>query len=446
MKSRHRLILSAAFGALIVLILFLGLGAIRRARSIHDEMITAHQSYLETEYLLREIPADLYLGGVLIRDYLLDLSHIRGEWYRARVMTVRERVQNRLDVLETRLGKEETQVLKRLRNEVEAYWASLDPVFEWTPQQKAVLGYVFLRRNVLQHRNTVVALAEQIEKFNTGNLGRERLRLEQTQKRLEEFLWRMMWISVVVGAGIAVVSIVRVSTLEKRDAQQRENLEQAEEELRKLSRGLVQALEDERRSLSRELHDAVGQMLTALRMDLANLERFRLSPEKFSESLEDARKLNTETMRSVRDLAMGLRPAMLDDLGLGPALEWQGREFSRRGGIPVTVQVDGTLESLPEPYRTGIFRVVQEALTNCARHAHAKSIRVVVHGSEDWVHVTVQDDGIGFEAGDGTVQGLGLLGIEERIRELGGVVHILSEPRKGTLLKVDVPVKHESLV
>lgn len=430
----------------MILILFLGLGAIRQARTIHHEMITAHQSYLDTENLLREIPADLYLGGLLIRDHLLDLSHIRGEWYRGRVMSVRERVQKRLDVLEIRLGKEETQVLKRLRSEVEAYWMSLDPVFEWTPQQKAVMGYVFLRRNVLQHRNTVVALAEQIEKFNTGNLGRERQRLDQAQKRLEEFLWRMMWFAVALGSVIAVTSVMRVSTLERRAEQQRENIERAEEELRKLSRSLVQALEDERRSLSRELHDAVGQMLTALRMDLANLDRFRLSPDKFRESLEDARKLNTETMRSVRDLAMGLRPAMLDDLGLGPALEWQGREFSRRSGIPVTVQVDGTLDSLSEPHRTGIFRVVQEALTNCARHAHAKSIRVVVHGSQDRVHVTVQDDGIGFEASDGTVQGLGLLGIEERIRELGGVVHIVSEPRKGTLLKVDVPMKDASLV
>jgi signal transduction histidine kinase len=178
-------------------------------------------------------------------------------------------------------------------------------------------------------------------------------------------------------------------------------------------------------------------------MELANLEEIRNSPgEEFAARLQEAKQLAEQTLVSVRDLAMGLRPAMLDDLGLGPALEWQGREFSRRSGTPVEVQVDGVVDELPDSHRTCIFRIVQEALTNCARHAQAKSIRIVAHGGPGAVFLSVQDDGVGFAASEG--RGLGLIGIEERARELGGWVTLRSEPGKGTTLRVELPWAKEA--
>lgn len=137
---------------------------------------------------------------------------------------------------------------------------------------------------------------------------------------------------------------------------------------------------------------------------------------------------------------MGLRPSMLDDLGLAPALEWQGREFSRRMGVPVTVQIEGELEHLNDPQRTCIYRVVQEALTNCARHSGAQNIRVAVRGQPNLIRVTVQDDGIGFEPEVRMPGRLGLLGIQERVKELDGSVEISSRPRQGTIVTVEVPV------
>ena len=137
---------------------------------------------------------------------------------------------------------------------------------------------------------------------------------------------------------------------------------------------------------------------------------------------------------------MGLRPTMLDELGLGPALRWQGREFSRRSGVPVTVQIDGDLDGLPETHRTCIYRVVQETLTNCARHAQAKSIRISIYGRHDWVKLSIQDDGAGFDPGEAAARGLGLIGIQERVRELEGTVTIISQPEKGTIVEVEVPV------
>jgi signal transduction histidine kinase len=130
---------------------------------------------------------------------------------------------------------------------------------------------------------------------------------------------------------------------------------------------------------------------------------------------------------------------MLDELGLGPALRWQGREFFRRSGVPVAVQIDGDLEGLPETHRTCIYRVVQEALTNCARHAQAKNIRISAYGRRDRVHLSIQDDGVGFDPRAASSRGLGLIGIEERVRELDGKVTVISQPHKGTILEVEVP-------
>jgi signal transduction histidine kinase len=291
----------------------------------------------------------------------------------------------------------------------------------------------------------MVEHARDVAKLNAANLRRRQERLRESQQTFQSFLGQMLGFTLSVGLLVAIVSTSRVSILEGRAERQRRELERAEDELRRLSRNLVQAQEAERKSLSRELHDAIGQMLTGMGMELANIESQRTSsPEKCHAHLEEARRLNAETLRSVRDLAMGLRPSMLDDLGLGPALEWQGREFSRRSGVPVSVQIDGVMDPLPETHRTSIYRVVQEALTNCGRHARAKSIRVSVHGAPDRVSLTIQDDGVGFDPGAARGKGLGLLGIQERVRELGGTLEIVSQPHKGTMLKVEVPAAGEA--
>jgi signal transduction histidine kinase len=198
----------------------------------------------------------------------------------------------------------------------------------------------------------------------------------------------------------------------------------------------------ERKSLSRELHDEVGQMLTAVGIELANLNSLRSSDQStFSARVEDAKRLNTDAMRVIRDLAMGLRPSMLDDLGLAPALEWQGREFSRHTGVPATVEVNGMLDDLSEPHRTCIYRVVQEALTNCAKHAKASNVTVSVSGRAESVEAFIRDDGVGFNAVSRSALGLGLLGIEERVQELDGTFNITSRPGRGTTLRVRIPVK-----
>jgi signal transduction histidine kinase len=211
--------------------------------------------------------------------------------------------------------------------------------------------------------------------------------------------------------------------------------------MRLLSQKLVQAQEEERRSISRELHDEIGQMLTGLRLELRNLEAFCIAPSPdFQRQYAEIKDLAERTMRAVRDLAMGLRPSMLDDLGLGPALQWQAREYSRHNGIPATVAMDGDLDDLPEDVRTCVYRVVQESLTNCARHAQAENVRITVHGGKNDIAVTIQDDGVGFDSSGAIHRGIGLIGMEERVRELGGKVAVMSQPNKGTVVELVLPL------
>jgi signal transduction histidine kinase len=255
---------------------------------------------------------------------------------------------------------------------------------------------------------------------------------------------RIAGLALGLGTVVALFSITRTRSLETAAAIHMAEIERNAGELRQLSQKLSKAQEDERRNLSRELHDQVGQTLTALSMELGNVEELRHVPgEAFAQRLSEAKKLNQETLRAVRNISSALRPSVLDELGLAPALQWQGREFTRRSGVPVDLQVDGELTDLPDAHRTCIYRVVQEALTNAARHAGAKSIRMTLHGGPGVLSLTIEDDGSGFDVQRARGRGSGLLNIQERVRELGGRVEFLSAPSRGTLVRCDIPVPKE---
>ncbi len=442
MYSRSSLfVLAIGFGFLIVLIAILGFGAIRRADTIYRDMKTAQDSYSETETFRRGIATDIYLADILLRDYLLDPSAETVPRHRQELLVIRDSLQERLDRLSGRMPENDSPGLARLQAEVEAYWDSLDPIFEWTPKEKAERSWVFLARRVLPRREAVVSLVREVARMNTENLERERQRLQNSQDVLHKFLLRMIAVVLIPGSFVALLTTYRVLVLERRHDAQRKQIEATQNNLRRLSQRLVQAQEFERAALSRELHDEVGQMMTALGIELGNLEALRhRDGDAFEKRMEDVKRLNADAMRAIRDLAMGLRPSMLDDLGLEAALQWQGREFSRHTGVPATVQVGGAPDHLTDAQQTCIYRVVQEALTNCARHAKANHVLVSLGTQQDDIVVIVKDDGIGFNPLASVRGGLGLLGIRERVEALDGRVRIASKPNNGTTIEVQIPV------
>jgi signal transduction histidine kinase len=241
-----------------------------------------------------------------------------------------------------------------------------------------------------------------------------------------------------LGLVLAALTVTYTLRLEKSaEARYQESL-QAQLELKELSKLLVDAQEQERRAISRELHDEVGQSLSALLVDVENLAAKPGEDGVFRQGLENIRILAENCLNEARNMALLLRPSMLDDLGLVAALEWQAREVSKRTGMLVNLVEENVSDNLPERYKTCVYRIVQEALNNCARHASAKNVRIIVRQEPERLSLTIRDDGKGFDPS--RARGLGLVGMNERSSQLGGVLRVDSNQRDGTCLRVDLPL------
>jgi signal transduction histidine kinase len=204
-----------------------------------------------------------------------------------------------------------------------------------------------------------------------------------------------------------------------------------------LSTRLLQAQEDERKKIARELHDNIGQGIAVLLLELYNLDA-KLAPDDSTRALvKGIMQLVQNHEAVVRDMGLLLRPSMLDDLGLIPALKWQAREVSRRTGMQVTVEVTDEWHLLSDDYRTCIYRVVQETLQNAGRHGKAAHAHVSLRQNPSYVCVEIQDDGCGFDTR--FTKGMGMLGMEERARHLGGFCHFGSEPGRGAHISLLLP-------
>lgn len=442
MRFRTWPVAALGLGGLLLLVVVSVLAASNRAQEIYTQLdqLNTHQREVETK--LRRLRSDLHLSGIYIRDYLLDPEREKAPSYRKQLEEFREN--NVASVAELRAlisGRPDNdERIARLQAKLDDYWQAFEPLFDWTLVEKISQSASFLRREVLPRREAVLAIASEIEELNNANHAIQRAEVTRRQKEFSAELHRLLWGSLFLGLVVALTAVIRLRVLERRSENEREVAEQAEQLMRQLSQQLVAAQEEERKKLSRELHDHVGQMLTALRMELGRIDRLRsTSDSRVAGAVAESRQLVDDMVRTVRDLALGLRPSMLDDFGLEPALEWHVRDVGRRFGVPVELSVDGDLELLSEQHRTCVYRAVQEALTNCVRHARASRISVAVSRLADGLTVTVADNGVGFNPAKRD-SGLGLRGIEERVRELHGILAIKSAPGAGTTLTMRMPL------
>ena len=212
-------------------------------------------------------------------------------------------------------------------------------------------------------------------------------------------------------------------------------------QLHGLSQRLMKAQEDERLHLSRELHDESGQLLAALTVQLGLLERNLEQPGSLRERIEELKQTANTIQDNLHKLAVNLRPASLDHLGLVTTLQQFVREFTRQYNIPVDFEAVGMEgKRLPIEVETALFRIVQESLTNVVMHAQAKKVDILLNLHNEHLVTIVEDDGIGFLPGSSNLEDqLGLFGMRERIEMLGGTFVIESSPGKGTTVKAEVP-------
>lgn len=200
-------------------------------------------------------------------------------------------------------------------------------------------------------------------------------------------------------------------------------------------------LEVEKTRVARELHDELAQPLTALKMDAVWVrDNLALAPELAAARLNEMLEMLDRAVAATRRIASDLRPLLLDDLGLVPAVEWLVSKFTQRSGVVCTLSVDEALE-LSEPYATAMFRIVQESLANVAKHAGASEVAVRIEKSRGAVTLAVRDNGCGFSpATPRKPQSLGLLGLRERAHLLKGKIVIESAPGQGTCIRVSIPL------
>ena len=219
-------------------------------------------------------------------------------------------------------------------------------------------------------------------------------------------------------------------------------LRRAHEELRSVSQAMHEVRESERTRIARELHDELGQALTALKMDVDLLgSSIPGDRSDLAERTEAMRELLDSTVATTRRISADLRPLVLDDLGLGAAAEWLAQSFAHRTQIPCDLQVDASCAQLGEPHASALFRIMQESLTNVAKHARAHRVAVRLERSGDDAVLTVSDDGVGMDpAARPNPRSFGLRGIGERVMLLGGELQIASRPDTGTTIVARIPL------
>jgi signal transduction histidine kinase len=310
--------------------------------------------------------------------------------------------------------------LEQLRAMLRQHWAILNRALQ--------TGYP----EVQPLQVSAIEITQRVEDIDAKQTAATQLMIQDQFERLGQGLGLALNLALASALVLAIGCGVYILRIERQNHGRYQEIVQ-------LSARLVDAQETERRTISRELHDQVGQTLNAVLVDAANLAK-RLPPddEIGLRYLNNIRTYADSSVNSIRDISLLLRPSMLDDLGLIPALEWQARETSRRTGIDARVSAENVDDSLPDAVRTCVYRVVQEALQNVARHSGARHARIAVRQQDGAIALSVEDDGKGFDPR--RIKGMGLLGMEERVRQLRGRLEVQSEPGKGTTLRITLPV------
>ena len=438
MRARLWPAVAVSFGALLLFSTLFAWLVSREAARIHEHTKTAHQVYQAADDAISDIQANINKGALIEQSGLNSPNVVETE---SRISDLQRNTQNDCAALIDLIGASQRPQILALRQGLDEYWSSIQQSLSTSRTQH---GQQILFSELEHQPEKVLDLAGRIDALNQARLVRTEQDIESQQTTLREYAIAATLMLLLLECAIAVFSTAYMYRLDKVSEAERRRAEKAEQELRRLSNQLVRVQEEERKTISRELHDEVGQILTGLRMELGTLSHYE-PDEEFRLRLESVKRLAEEALRSVRNLALLVRPSMLDDLGLEPALHWQAKEFSRRCGVPVSVNIEGNFDHLPEPLRLCLYRAIQEALTNCGKHADASRVTVIVKQDDARVLASIQDDGKGFDALH-TNGGLGLLGMTERVRALQGRMSVASEPSRGTLISLELPAKFDPSV
>ncbi len=439
-----RALLILGFGGVLLLWLFSAFFLIQGMAAADERGTDLRGRFLQNDRLLSIVTTRTLQTSIEARDVLLDPSQVNWAALSRRMAETRAEVDRALDGYEPGENSDaEAEQWYALETELRAYWDSLDDVTAVKrPHSTADVAALF-RDEIIPKRQAIVRILDQINSLNETAFQDEAREIADLRADLRSQVWMTSLVAGLLGIGVAIGATRYAGRLESRIREQHAKDVEQRNELERLSARLMDAQEDERRRIARELHDEIGQALGAIKLELAVVEQ-RLERGTGRE-LADVRAMTDRALQSVRDLSRLVHPSMLDDLGLPDSAQSYLDYFSRRTGIDTSLDVANVDGRLSPAVEVCAYRVIQEAVTNVGRHAEASSCHVRLEREADTLKVTVQDDGRGFDPGllNGA-DGLGLISLRERVTGLGGHLDIDSRTGRGTRVVAAIPLKVES--
>jgi signal transduction histidine kinase len=430
------------FGLTLGLWVWAGYQFTQRIADVQRNAAQTSGQYTRAQDLLSTVRAQLLLGSVYVRDALLDPDPQAAEGYRRQLQ---ETYAEGVRALDEYVPVEDSPMVRervsRLHAEVETFRSTLLEVLATDPTRRAD-ARLLLRTRIVPQRELVIRVSEEVQALNRAAFVEQQSRIAEVYRETQRDGWKLLGIALAASFGIGLWAIVYSGRLEDRLREQMARDVENTKALQRLSSQLLDAQEHERRNIARELHDEVGQVLTAIKVELAVAQRTIDSAGGPPHLLQSARSIADGALHTVRDLSHLLHPPLLDDLGLPSAIEWYLRGFMKRHGIRVELVADPIPGRLTAETEAASYRIVQEALTNVAKHAHATTCRVYLQRLPHTVLITVEDDGVGFDpaaASQSPDRSLGLIGIRERVSQLEGTLRVESASGKGTRLTVELP-------
>jgi signal transduction histidine kinase len=421
----------------------------QRMQDVQAQAVEVGRRYMQAQALLSETRAEVYRASIFVRDALLDPSPVPAR-YIAEVEAAYRQADSLLARYEPVLGSRlEFERAERLRRDIsELRDANLGVLSTDSSRWRENASELLMTR-IMPKREAAIVVANELQTLNRNAYVEQQTVTANLYQDIQHRFWRTFGMAVLATLCIALFSAVHVNRLERRLRLEQEKDARTAEELQSLSAKLVSAQEDERRTIARELHDEIGQVLTVVKIELSHAQRYIASLGGNRDFLDDARSITDGALDAVRDISQFLHPSILDDLGLAAAVSSYVQRLSKRQGLRVEFKADELASRLPTDVEVALYRIVQEAVTNVLRHAAAEHclIQLVSDDAASIVRLTVRDNGVGFDTAVShdpkSGRGLGLVGMRERVAQLGGTLRFESTPGAGTQLTVELPYSRQ---
>jgi signal transduction histidine kinase len=443
-----RVALAIGFCVTLGLWLYTGYAFTQRIDTVRQDAAEVASRYTRAQELLSTVRAQVLLSSVRVRDALLDPRPESVRDNREQLEALHKVTTMALTDYEPVMASSgENDQLRSLQREVdEFHQTSLGVLADATGRSPSTIREI-LNTRIVPRREAAISISNEIQALNRRAFIQQQADIAEIHRAAELQSRQSLGIALVIGLGVLLITSLYAGRLEGRLRHQMERDARMSQELQDASAKLIAAQEEERRTIARELHDEVGQVLSALKVEL-DLAQRSIAAGGAATELAEAQIIADGALKTVRNLAQLLHPAALDDLGLVPAIDSSLRGLARRQEIRTALHQHGLPDRLPREVELAAYRIIQEAITNVGKHARATRCDVHLTQLDDRLLIEVEDDGVGFV--DDTdrpiiARGLGLISVRERASRLGGTFNVVSEPGHGTRLIVSLPERSTAL-